>query len=142
MDKIKLSQGKHVLVDKEDFDWLNKYNWYLINGYAGTQINKKKVYMHSLLNKTNGKLQTDHINQNKLDNRRKNLRSVTLLQNSRNRDKNKNNTSGYKGVTWVKGRNRWLAHIKVNFKLVNLGRFININDAIKARKEAERTLWI
>lgn len=50
---------------------------------------------------------------------------------------NRNNTSGYKGVSWDKGRSRWLARIKFQKKNIHLGRYKDINDAIKARQEAE-----
>ena len=48
-----------------------------------------------------------------------------------------NNTSGHKGVTFDKSRNKWMAHIKLNGKHKTLGRFVKFEDAVKARKEAE-----
>lgn len=47
------------------------------------------------------------------------------------------NTSGYKGITWEARRNSWLAKITLNYKSIHLGNFENIEDAIKARKQAE-----
>lgn len=52
-----------------------------------------------------------------------------------------NNTSGYKGVCWNKKSNKWYAQIRVNKKRIHLGSFTNIEDAIKARKEAEEKYW-
>jgi hypothetical protein len=79
----------------------------------------------------------DHINGNPSDNRKQNLRIVTQHQNAMNARLNINNTSGTTGVSWDKENNKWIAAIGVNNKNIKLGRFINIEDAIKARKEAE-----
>jgi hypothetical protein len=80
----------------------------------------------------------DHINRVKTDNRISNLREVTHLQNSQNRSKNVNNTSGYCGVCWQKSRNQW--HVKISYKgkRVHVGRFDHLEDAISARKAAEQ----
>ncbi len=79
----------------------------------------------------------DHINQNKADNRICNLRDVDKQTNQRNTRLSKNNTSGKMGVTWNKRKNKWLTRIKVNYKDVFLGYFIELSDAIIAREEAE-----
>ncbi len=78
----------------------------------------------------------DHINGNRADNRICNLREVTQSQNSMNRTKQSNNTSGIKGVTWDKQCNKWKAQIKYNGKVKNLGVFRNIEDAEAVVKEA------
>lgn len=140
MKKVKLTRGKYALVDDEDFEYLNQFKWFIqSNGYAGRDIggrkNKTRVLMHRLVNDTPDDLVTDHINRNKLDNRRQNLRSVTQKKNSRNRGVSVNNTSGHTGVIWNKGR--WVACIKANYKKIHLGRYKTIEEAISARKEAE-----
>lgn len=94
------------------------------------------IYMHALLNKTPTGFVTDHINGNKLDNRKENLRTATSSQNGINRGKQINNTSGHKGINWY--ANAWVAEIKVNQKKIHLGRFKNIDDAVAARKAAEQ----
>lgn len=63
----------------------------------------------------------DHINGNKLDNRLSNLRVCLQRENARNVPMKRNNTSGFVGVSWDRTRGKWLAHIKVNRKFVNLG---------------------
>jgi len=143
MKKIKLTKNRYALVDAEDFDYLSQWKWqYGLVGYAYRSLDKKtKVYMHRCINKTPKGKFTDHINRDKLDNRKTNLRTVTGMENGRNRGKNKNNTSGYKGVSWDKSKKSWLAHIKVNYKLLFLGRFKDIKDAIKARKNGEEGHW-
>lgn len=80
----------------------------------------------------------DHINRNKLDNRINNLRIADATLNARNASISKNNTSGHVGVTWHKGAGKWIAQINVNRKNIYLGCHENIEDAINARKQAER----
>ena len=138
--KIKLTKGRYAIVDDEDFEFLNQWKWWSDGqGYAvrdiGGRKNKQRILMHRVVNKTPDGLVADHINRNKLDNRKKNLRNVTQRVNSLNCKLSKNNTSGYNGICWYK--NRWCATIKYNYKTVYLGRFANIKDAVKARKEAE-----
>ena len=74
----------------------------------------------------------------KLDNRISNLREVTDSQNFQNVCLQANNTSGHKGVCW--SANRWRASIGINKKKIYLGTFINLADAIAARKQAEDQL--
>jgi len=140
MGKIKLTHGKIAIVDKDNFEWLNQWKWFCDRrGYAvrdsGGRKNKKRILMHRLINKTTDGLSTDHINRDKLDNRKSNLRSVNQSKNCFNTGLSKNNTSGYKGVQWYK--NRWVARIKINYEDIYLGRFVNLENAILARKEAE-----
>jgi hypothetical protein len=85
----------------------------------------------------NEKLFVDHINGNKADNRKNNLRLVTASQNLMNTKLRSDNTSGYKGVYYNKKNNKRYARITVNKKIINLGSFKNKEDAIKIRKDAE-----
>lgn len=80
----------------------------------------------------------DHINRTKQDNRWSNLRPVTASQNHMNRDKSVRNTSGHTGVYWHKGAKKWMAYIKKNGAMKNLGVYLDKGDAIAARKNAER----
>lgn len=140
MKKIKLTQNRYALVDDEDFDYLNQFKWFVqSNGYAARDIggrkDKQRVLMHRLVNQTPDNLYTDHINRDRLDNRRSNLRAVTQSINGHNCKLSKNNKSGYNGIHWYK--NRWVAGIKVAYKDIYLGRYEKLEDAIKARKKAE-----
>lgn len=142
MRKIKLTQNKYTIVDNSDFKWLSIFPWYYNNsGYAACEIggrkNRIRLLMHRVLNATPDGFVTDHVNRNKLDNRKVNLRTVTQRFNSTNRGKSKNNSSGHRGVQWIGKDKIWGAQIKVNYKNIWLGRFRNIKDAIKARKLAE-----
>ena len=79
----------------------------------------------------------DHINHNPLDNRKSNLRICTNQENIFNSKIAKTNKSGVKGVYWDTSRNKWHAQICIDNKTKDLGRFTNIEDAIKVRKESE-----
>ena len=79
---------------------------------------------------------TDHINGDGLDNRRGNLRICTQVENRSNSTRNKNNTSGYKGVMWRKKARKWVVKICVNYRLIHLGYFDDIKEAAKAYNDA------
>jgi hypothetical protein len=79
--------------------------------------------------------QIDHINGVRHDNRLENLREATILENRI--FISKNNTSGIVGVSWHSPSGKWQAHIKINYKHINLGYFASKNLAIAARKAAE-----
>lgn len=81
----------------------------------------------------------DHINGDRKDNRFCNLRSVTRRENTQNRSRSIRNRSGTVGVRQRSQSGKWIAQIKVRSKSIYLGEFEDINDAIDARKKAERT---
>lgn len=140
---ITLTNGDFVVVDENMFDFLNQWKWYFdkSTGYVRTHINNKSTYMHRLVNKTPRRFQTDHVNRNKLDNRKENLRTVTSIQNLRNTGIRITNKSGYKGIWWWKERKKWQVYININYKRIYLGMFKKIEDAIKVRKNAEKLYW-
>ena len=77
-------------------------------------------------------MSVDHINGNKLDNRKSNLRICTHAENLRNLKKAKNNTSGFKGVSWYSKSKKWRAVITFGGKYHHLGLFVKKQDAIDA----------
>jgi tyrosyl-tRNA synthetase len=79
----------------------------------------------------------DHINHDVADNRKRNLRIVTSVENQMNKSLQKNNTSGVTGVSWHSRDNIWEVHIRYKGKQIYLGRYKDFNEAVKARKEAE-----
>lgn len=85
--------------------------------------------------------QIDHINHTPTDNRITNLRDVSVKQNGQNRSVNADNKSGYPGVCWFKPTSQWQAAIKHNQRSIHLGRFPTIEEAIAARKAAEKLYW-
>lgn len=146
MKEIKLTKGMVALVDDEDYKWLNQWKWYYSSaGYARRdpyERNKRShIMMHRLINHTPKGMETDHINGNRIDNRKKNLRSYTRQQNRVNKPKLKTNTSGINGVSWHKKANKWRAQVYLNDKQIYLGLFTNILEAKKVHDEKARELF-
>lgn len=79
----------------------------------------------------------DHINHDVLDNRIENLRSVSRMENQRNRSLNLNNKSGATGVCWSDTEKKWVAQIKTDGVIHRLGSFVEKDAAIEARADAE-----
>jgi hypothetical protein len=129
MKEIQLTRGKIAIVDNEDYDMLSQFNWcYSQVGYAVSRIDNKVRYLHRILLGENS-LYVDHINRNKLDNRRSNLRVCDGTQNNANIPKPKTNTSGYKGVHWAKNAGKWVAQIWVRGEYNYLGLIEDVSDA-------------
>ncbi len=141
--EIPLTQGQVTLVDDDDYDWLMQWKWIAayspVNNryYVHRRDGKNKtIIMHrEILNAPKG-FHVDHINLDTLDNRRENLRVATNSQNQYNKPLQKNNTSGYKGVTYFKQFGKWVARIRVNNKSIYLGVFDTPEAAADARKIA------
>lgn len=142
MQKIPLTQNQYAVVDDDDYEFLSKKNWsaqwspFTESYYAVSEENGKRIHMHAIVNKTPLGMQTDHVDRNTLNNCKSNLRSVTASQNNMNKDKQKNNTSGFKGV--VKHGNNWRARIKINKKLYSLGTFKTPEEAAQAYDDAAK----
>lgn len=140
MKKIKLTQGKVALVDNEDFEEISKYKWYFDHGYARTSIggrkNKKNIYLHRMIMKCPEDRLIDHKNRNTLDCRRSNMRICNKSKNAVNSFLRKDNTSGFKGITWHERENKWKARVTVNQKRINLGTFITKEEAALAYNQA------
>lgn len=112
------------------------------DGYIYVRLNKERFSAHRLIwkiiYKEDPKGQIDHIDGNKLNNNIENLRIVTNSENARNSKINKKNKSGVTGVSFCNKTNKWLASIRVNYIKKNLGLYKKKEDAIKARKIAEK----
>lgn len=134
---INMDEVGRAIIDKDDFDKIIKHKWHFNGGYAKTKINKKCVLLHHMIIKPDNEMYVDHINRNRLDNRKENLRLVNRTINGFNKGKQSNNTSGFVGVSWDASRNKWETHIKKNGKKKHLGRYTDIKDAVNARREAE-----
>jgi len=106
---------------------------------AEARVAGKLVRMHRIIAGANHKDEiVDHINGNTLDNRRSNLRICSNAENGRNRGKNSNNSSGFKGV-FLK-RDKWAAQIKHNGKSIHLGTFKTPEEAHLAYQRAANKL--
>lgn len=133
MKIIKLKSGKEVKVCNCHYDLVKDYKWYKdAVGYARRTKKSKCELMHRMIMETPEGKQTDHINEDKLDNRCCNLRVCNHSQNLMNRGKLKNNKSGYKGVTWYESMRKWRAVIGIGGAKKYLGCYKNIEEAAQA----------
>lgn len=116
-DVIKIQLvGCETIIDKEDLDKVLITHWVNQSGYASGVINGKYVRLHQIVIPQKEGLEVDHINGDKLDNRKCNLRLVTHKQNMWNRNVRKDCKSGYRGVSWNKIRKCWYVRIKKDGK--------------------------
>jgi len=131
-----MPDGKIFYIDKEDYDFVKSNDWHYDDGYLrSTKLGKMhRCFMHNQLQQG---LEVDHINRNRLDNRRSNLRVVTRQENMHNKSLYKTNKSGYPGIKWNKRLNKWQAQITFNKQRIHLGVFENLQDAIASRRLAE-----
>lgn len=149
MKRIPLTQGKFAIVDDDDYESLSKFTWcykadkcgYAIRGmwiYPKTKI----IRMHRQIMNTPKGMQTDHINGDGLDNRQSNLRICTNQQNSMGHKKKiKNKTSKFRGVSWLKDRQKWRSVIMFNQKQTHLGHFHSEGDAAFAYNKKAKELF-
>lgn len=131
--RIPLSRGKVTLIDADDFDKVKDFQWHVQNRprpYAKmTSRDKKQVYLHRVITGAKAGQIVDHINGDRLDNRKRNLRLVTPAQNNWNQRKHKNNTSGFSGVFLQRKTNKFEAAIKHRTHSRHLGTFDNPYEA-------------
>lgn len=107
-------------VDKEDYEKFSAGFWHLRNdGYTSGKFGKLKGLLHRLImNAEKGDLCVDHINHDRLDNQKNNLRFVSASQNAQNKSKAVNATSSYYGVYKIKNSNNWACSINSDSGLV------------------------
>lgn len=144
MGKIALSKnGKNkgkffALVDDEDFEYLNQFNWCFDGQYAQRRVDSKTIRMHTFLLRTPNGMEVDHINENKLDNRRGNLRICNRSENTVNQKAR--GISKYRGVSYKKDSHKWIAQIKKNYKAYRIGSFNTEIEAAQAYDEKAKEL--
>lgn len=131
--EVPLSRGLVALVDDADYELIKGYRWRATPDvgrrtvYAVASIReegrKRAVWMHRLITAAPVDSLVDHVNGDGLDNRRSNLRPCSAKQNTRNRRRHENNTTGFKGVAQDKRDGRYRAYIMVDGAQVALGGF-------------------
>lgn len=145
------------LIDKDDYDIIKRWYWRKIDkrgnidkGYWVTNVkiddkyNKSVLMIHQVIAEIKyGEYESsnsipDHLSRDTDDNRKCNIILKSNQRNSHNRGLSKINTSGKTGVSYNKEKNIWTAYITVNYKTKYLGDYTNFNDAVNARKEAEK----
>lgn len=145
MRYIELTRGYVAIVDDCDYEAIAKYKWRAFPNkntcYAARSVYLSEglcrdIFMHrQLMNAPKG-MQVDHRDGNGLNNTSYNLRLATHQQNQRNKRLQRNNTSGFKGVSWYKKESLWVANISVNGRTITLGRFPTAEAAHAAYCEA------
>jgi len=140
MQRIELTKNQFTLVDDADFEVLSKLTWHhAVVGYAATRLEGNIVYMHRfILNAVAGQ-EVDHIDNNKLNNQRANLRVVTRGINNQNR--RRQNLTGLIGVKFLKHRGTYQARINHEGFHYHLGTFKTSEEAAKAYDEKALDLY-
>lgn len=123
-----------VLYSEEDHELVSEYKWKISSqGYCDTQIDGLPMKMHRLVMDCPDDKVVDHINGNKLDNRRENLQITTQSKNTQNQRKQSDTTSIYKGVSFDKKGKKYRAQISVDGRVINLGHYLTQQEAANAR---------
>jgi hypothetical protein len=132
-------KGKFLLVDDSDFSMFNFFSWSSDgHGYGQAHVPKsgkncqETILAHHLILESAKDKVIDHINGDKLDCRRENLRLVTQSQNLTNSKKRKNAFSKYKGVSWYKRDKNWSAYFHIDYKKIHIGYFKSEIEAAEA----------
>ena len=137
--------GAVATVSEEDFVFLLAFNWSQNpRGHFVRNDHGKVLMMHRVIAERAGidlSQYIDHIDRNKLNNKRENLRPATNQQNQFNRSQQVNSTSPYRGVTWDKNNQRWVARIRYGDKArKHLGSFSTAEAAAESYNNAAKLL--
>jgi len=133
--RIPLSGGHYAFVDAADYEWLNRYRWFFRNGYAARREHGKTVFMHRQIMQPPDGMFVDHIDGNRANNCRCNLRVCTRRENLRNQGKRAGCLSRYKGVSYDRRDRNWVAAINYDNRRVVLGDF---DDEVEAARAYDR----
>lgn len=122
-----------ALVDDEDYDDLIQFEWFEHNkGYVVRYFKASYEFMHTRVLKNQSALLADHINGNKWDNQKHNLRLVTKSDNNQNQNIRKDSTTGLKGVTYNQRIGKYQSKIQVNGVRIHAGTFETAQQAADA----------
>lgn len=143
MIPYKIQLDKIIYIDESDVKKVSKYNWWINkNGYVYSRERDKILqkdrwfYLHRyLLDVKDKKNHVDHIDDNKLNNCRSNLRICSNKQNVSRKIVTEGNTSNFKGVSWEKRIKKWRVTLTHNYKQVYVGTF---RDEIEAARSYDK----
>jgi aspartate/methionine/tyrosine aminotransferase len=133
--ELPLLRGGVALVSSEDFGWASQETWRV--GGNGYIVNSHHEHLHRLVLRAFPDVVVDHVNGDRMDNRRANLRVCSNQDNIRNQKKTRG-SSRFKGVSWSVQNKKWYAYIKVSGKSMSLGHFDVEEDAARAYDAAAR----
>lgn len=135
------SNGSSWIFDSVDYPLVSSKQWHIDSGgYPSTWEGNERLLFHRMVMNAKNTEIIDHINGDKTDNRRGNLRFATPMSNQHNKCLSPLSQTGYKGITKIQRKNRVLyrASIRVNYKRIYLGEFIDPEEAARAYDEAAR----
>ena len=133
MKEIHVTKNKIALVDDEDFDKVKGLKWWYGDGRP---ITKGSIRMHQLILEQRPGFEVDHKDGNPFNNQKSNLRYVSHQQNCLNKAIRSNNTSGFIGVHFHAGSQKFQAKITINGRVISLGLFETVEEAAKRRDRA------
>lgn len=143
---VPLTQERFALIDESDaaavlrFAWCFHHTGYAYRGeYIGGKM--KSVSLHRFLMDFPEKQEVDHVNGDRLDNRRSNLRLVNFQQQTRNKMTRPTRNAPYKGVFWMKKNRKWQAQICCDGKLRYLGLHLSAEDAARVYNAAATEMF-
>lgn len=134
---VEMSNTHNIMMcDADVWEKHKNQTWFEHDGYASARVNTKIRKMHRLIKECPKGYVIDHINRNKLDNRRDNIRVTTQCVNCINKGASRKSKTGYKGI--YEYGNRYIVSIRVKGKRKHLGIYNTLSDAICVRKQAEK----
>lgn len=130
-----------ILIDSTYVDMISQYQWAVGNhGYVTHGMGKKQILLHRFIVGASGNEMVDHINQNKFDNRKSNLRVCNNQQNAMNRGMQANGNNEYKGICLTLN-GKWQAQITYSGEPIYLGLYDDAISAAKAYDNAARSFF-
>lgn len=137
-----VANNDSFIFDKQDLPLIMAHRWYIEkNGYVATKIKEKTFRLTRLLLSPDKNKYIDHINGNPRDNRRLNLRLSTFTENQRNMRIPSHNTTGYKGVSFRRDRNKFRAYISIGNKTKHIGYYDSAENAAIAYDNKARRIF-
>ena len=130
-----LKNGTSFLFDRDDLDLVESHTWSIARGYVRTTMRGKTVYFHRLVMGVSEE-EVDHVNMDRLDNRKSNLRLATHAENQQNRRMHRDNKSGFKGVCLDTRSGKYFAYINADNRRTYLGHFNSKEEAYEAYDRA------
>lgn len=142
---IPLSRGMRTTVDDEDAHW-SKFKWYAMRSkhtnYAVREHSTNVfILLHRVITGAPAGMHVDHRDGDGLNNCRSNLRLATPTQNIANSRLRKPNSSGYRGVSWIKRRSLWQSQVTFHRRAILLGTFVDAEEAARAYDAKARELF-
>ena len=129
------------IISEEDVEKVEKYDWHKDKqtGYWYTYSNGKKTYLHRYITNNSTKNPTDHIDKNKDNNTRENLRICTCEENARNKSFRSNSQTGYTNI--FRHGKKYIIQARINGKTKTLASFKTLDEALKAKVQMWKTMF-